>query len=402
MAPTNSIVLGVTGSIAVYKAVELASKLTQEGNAVDVVMTTAAQEFVKPLSFQRVTNRPVVTDMFAPPAEINSWHIALAERADLIVIAPATANTIAKLAAGIADNILCATVLATKAPVLISPAMNVNMYQNTITQENIAKLNKRGFLFVGPAYGRLASGIQGLGRFADLEDILGAIHQAMGYGGNLSRRKVVVSAGGTREPIDPVRHIGNRSSGKMGYAIAEAARDRGAEVVLVTAPTTLKPPGGVQLVQVETNAEMFDAIQQNVADADVLIMAAAPADYRARSVSKAKIKKGKGPVTLELVENPDIISEVKGDFVRVGFAAESENVVKNATKKLKNKNLDLIVGNDISLPDSGFDADTNRVVLIDRAGHTTELPVLPKSEVAHRVLDKVVAMLPERRKSRSK
>jgi phosphopantothenoylcysteine decarboxylase/phosphopantothenate--cysteine ligase len=402
MTPSNTIVLGVTGSIAAYKAVELASKLTQESTAVDVVMTEGAQAFVTPLTFRSVTHRPVVTEMFDLASEFSVEHVSLAERADLVIIAPATANTIAKLATGIADNILCSTVLATKAPVLISPAMNVNMYENTITQENISRLKKRGFIFVGPTYGRLASGIQGLGRFADLEEIMGAIHQAMGYGGNLARRKIVVSAGGTREPIDPVRHISNRSSGKMGYAVAEVARDRGAEVILVTAPTALKPPSGVQLVQVETTAEMLNAIEQNVTDADVLIMAAAPADYRPRTIAKTKIKKGKGPVSLELVENPDIISEVKGDFIRVGFAAESENVVKNAADKLKSKNLDLIVGNDISSPDSGFDADTNKVVLIDRSGNTNELPLMSKSEVANRILDKVVAMLPERRKTRSK
>ena len=400
MAPTNSIVLGVTGSIAAYKAVELASKLTQEGSAVDVVMTGAAQEFVKPLSFQRVTSRPVITDMFAPPAELNSWHIALAERADLIVIAPATANTIAKLAAGIADNILCSTVLATKAPVIIAPAMNVNMYENSITQDNIARLKKRRFTFVGPAHGRLASGIYGLGRFVDIEEILGAIHQALGIGGNLSRRKIVVSAGGTREPIDPVRHIGNRSSGKMGYAIAEAARDRGAEVVLVTASTALKPPSGIGVVPAETTKEMLAAIAEATKKADVLIMAAAPADYRPKEVSKRKIKKGEGGITLELVKNPDILNELQGNFIRIGFATESEDLVKNATAKLKSKNLDLIVANDITSPDSGFDADTNRAVLIDRMGNAVELPLMSKSELAHKILDKVVAMMPERRKSR--
>jgi phosphopantothenoylcysteine decarboxylase/phosphopantothenate--cysteine ligase len=400
MSPSNTVVLGVTGSIAAYKAVELASKLTQEGMNVDVVLTDAAQEFVTPLTFRGVTQRQVVTDMFDPASEYSVEHVSLAERADLVVIAPATANTIAKMAVGIADNILLSTVLATKAPVVVAPAMNVNMYENPVTQDNIARLKKRGFIFVGPAYGRLASGIQGMGRFVETEEILGAIHQALGIGSNLSRRKIVVSAGGTREPIDPVRHIGNRSSGKMGYAIAEAARDRGAEVVLVTAPTAIKPPSGVEVVQVETTMEMLTAIAEAIEKADVLIMAAAPADYRPRNVSKKKIKKVKDTTTLELVRNPDILTELQGNFIRIGFSTESEDLIQNATEKLKRKNLDLIVANDITSPDSGFDADTNKAALIDRVGNVIDLPLMPKSELAHKILDKVVAMLPERRKSR--
>lgn len=400
MSLSNTVVLGVTGSIAAYKAVELASKLTQEGTSVNVVLTDAAQQFVTPLTFRSVTQRQVVTDMFDPTSEYSVEHVSLAERADLVVIAPASANTIAKLAAGIADNILCCTVLATKAPVVIAPAMNVNMYENRITQDNIARLKKRGFIFVGPAYGRLASGIHGLGRFVEIEELLGAIHQALGIGGNLARKKIVVSAGGTREPIDPVRHIGNRSSGKMGYAIAEAARDRGAEVVLVTAPTALKPPSGVEVVPVETTKEMLAAIAEAIEKANVLIMAAAPADYRPKNVSQKKLKKGESSITLDLVKNPDILTELQGNFVRVGFAAESEDIIANATEKLKRKNLDLIVANDITSPDSGFDADTNKVVFIDRTGNVVELPLMSKSELAHKILDKVVAMLPERRKPR--
>jgi phosphopantothenoylcysteine decarboxylase/phosphopantothenate--cysteine ligase len=284
--------------------------------------------------------------------------------------------------------------------VIIAPAMNVNMYENSITQDNIVRLKKRGFIFVGPVYGRLASGIHGRGRFVETEELLGAIHQALGIGGNLARKKIVVSAGGTREPIDPVRHIGNRSSGKMGYAIAEAARDRGAEVVLVTAPTALKPPSGVEVVQVETTKEMLTAIAEAIEKANVLIMAAAPTDYRPKNVSQKKIKKGESSITLDLVKNPDILTELQGNFVRVGFAAESEDVIANAKEKLKRKNLDLIVANDITSPDSGFDADTNKVVLIDRIGNVVDLPLMSKSELAHKILDKVVAMLPERRKSR--
>ncbi len=402
MIRDKTIVLGVTGSIAAYKAVELASKLTKDGAQVDVVMTRSAQEFVTPLTFRSVTQQPVVTEMFDLASEFSIEHVALAERADLVVIAPATANIIAKLSWGVADDMLCCTVLATKAPVIVAPAMNVNMYENVVTQENIARLKERGFKFVGPAYGRLASGDWGLGRLAEIDDILGAIHQVLGRGGDLAGRRIVVSAGGTQEPIDPVRHIGNRSSGKMGYALAEAARDRGAEVVLVSAPTALTLPVGVEVIPVQTTLQMRDAIANAVANADALVMAAAPADYRPAAMAPRKIKKGKGALTLELVENPDIISEVKGDFVRVGFAAESENLVENAKEKLKKKNLDLIVANDITATDSGFGADTNRVVLIDRSGNVASLPLLPKSEVAHKILDKVAELLPRRKRRKAK
>ena len=394
MVRDKTIVLGVTGSIAAYKAVELASKLTQEGAKVDVVMTQSAQEFVTPLTFRNITQRPVVTRMFDLASEFSVEHVALAERADLVVIAPATANTIAKLAGGIADDMLCCTVLATKAPVIVAPAMNVNMYENQVTQENIARLQGRGFTFVGPTYGRLASGAWGLGRLAEIDDILGAIRQALGRGGDLAGRRIVVSAGGTQEPIDPVRHISNRSSGKMGYALAEAARDRGAGVVLVSGPTTLNPPVGVEVVRVQTTIQMRDAIADAAGKADALLMAAAPADYRPAAIAETKIKKGREKLTIELVENPDIISEVKGDFIRVGFAAESENLVDNAKEKLKRKNLDLIVANDITAADSGFAVDTNRVVIIDRSGKVETLPLLSKSEVAHRVLDRVAELLP--------
>jgi phosphopantothenoylcysteine decarboxylase/phosphopantothenate--cysteine ligase len=271
--------------------------------------------------------------------------------------------------------------------------MNVNMYENQVTQENIARLKGRGFTFIGPAYGRLASGAWGFGRLAEIDEILGTIHQVLGRGGDLAGRRIVVSAGGTQEPIDPVRHIGNRSSGKMGYALAEAARDRGAEVVLVSAPTALAPPVGVGVVQVQTTLQMRDAIANAATNADALLMAAAPADYRPAAIAEGKIKKGAEPLTLELVGTPDIFSEVKGDFIRVGFAAESEDLVGNATEKLKKKNLDLIVANDITATDSGFGADTNRVVIIDRSGKVESLPLLAKTEVAHRILDKVVELL---------
>ena len=397
MVRDKSIVLAVTGSIAVYKAVELASQLTKGGAKVDVVMTEAAQEFVTPLTFRAITQRAVVTEMFDPASEYSVEHVALADRADLVIIAPATANVIAKLAGGIADDMLGCTVLATKAPIIMAPAMHTNMYQNQVTQENIAKLKKRGFTFVGPSYGRLASGAVGPGRLADIEEIMGTIRQVLGRAGDLTGKRIVVSAGGTQEPMDPARHIGNRSSGKMGYAIAEAARDRGASVVLVSAPTTLAPPAGVEVIQVQTTLQMRDAIVKASTKADALLMAAAVSDYRPKTEAKKKIKKEVANLSLELVRNPDIISEAKGDFVRVGFAAESENVAQNAKEKLEQKKLDLIVANDITATDSGFGADTNRVIIIDRQGKAKRLPLLSKSEVAHKVLDRVVELLSRKR-----
>ena len=392
MIRDKHVVLGVTGSIAAFKAVDLASKLTQEGAKVDVIMTDSAQELVTPLTFRSITRRAVATDMFDAESEWTVGHIALASRADVVAIAPATANTMAKLACGIADDMLSCTVLATRAPVVLAPAMHTNMYQNPVTQENVAKLKERGFVFVGPVYGRLASGQRGPGRFAEVEDILGTIRQVLGRSGNLAGRRIVVSAGGTREPIDPARVIGNRSSGKMGYAIAEAARDRGADVVLVSAPTALRPPVGMEVVQVETTIEMRDAVVAASANADALVMAAAPADFRPTATADSKIKRKGDKLTLELVENPDILGAVGDGIIRVGFAAESDNVVQNATEKLKRKGLDLIAANDITASDSGFDVDTNKVVLVDRDGNAEDLPLMSKYDVANHLLDRLVAM----------
>ena len=394
MVKDKTVVLGVTGSIAAYKAAELASKLTQAGAKVDVVMTKCATEFVTPLTFRSITHRPVATDMFANPDEYDIEHIALAERAEVVVIAPATANIMAKLAAGIADDMLCCTVLATKAPVVLAPAMNVHMWENAITQENLTKLRNRGFKIVEPGYGALACGETGKGRLADVEDILAAIRRILDRKSDLAGKHVVVTAGGTQEPIDPVRLICNRSSGKMGYALAEAARERGAKVTLISAPTTLPAPDGVEMVQVQTALQMREAVLKAVPGADALIMAAAVADYRPATAAKSKLKKEEFPLMqLELIRNPDIISEVKGNLIKVGFAAESENAVQNATVKLKNKGLHLIVANNITEVGSGFGSDTNKVVLIDARGNVDELPLMPKSEVAHRILDKVVSLL---------
>jgi phosphopantothenoylcysteine decarboxylase/phosphopantothenate--cysteine ligase len=332
--------------------------------------------------------------MFEPASEFSPEHISLAEAADAVLIVPATANVIAKLAAGIADDMLCCTVLATEAPVIVAPAMNVNMFQNSVTQDNLAKLKARGFTVVAPAYGRLASGKTGWGRLAEAEEIIGTVQQVLGRRRDLAGKRLVVTAGGTQEPIDPVRHIGNRSSGKMGYAMAEAARDRGAAVSLITAPTSLPEPAGIKVVHIKTAVQMKDAVTRVVAQADALIMAAAVADYQPKKVTKTKIKKEKSSsLTLELVRTPDILTEVKGGFLKVGFAAESENLVANAKQKLEKKQLDLIVANDITDTKSGFGVDTNKVTLIDRTGNVEKLPRLTKREVADRILDKVVLLL---------
>jgi phosphopantothenoylcysteine decarboxylase/phosphopantothenate--cysteine ligase len=387
----KTVVLGVTGSIAAYKAVDLASKLTQAGARVDVIMTESATEFISPLTFRNITGRPVVTSMWDSESEYSVEHVALAEAADIVVIAPATANIIAKLACGIADDMLSCIVLATKAPIIIGPAMNVNMYQNQVTQENISKLKGRGFTFISPEYGRLASGKIGVGRLADVEEILATIYRVLGENGDLAGTRIVVTAGGTQEAIDPVRCLTNCSSGKMGYAIAEAARDRGADVVLITAPCAISVPYGINVSNVITAEGMFKAVKKETAKADVLIMAAAVADYRPAKASASKIKREQvSSLALELERTPDILGQVKGSFMRVGFAAETENLVVNAKKKLKDKQLDLIVANDITIPDCGIGADANKVVIINSAGRVEELPLLPKKEVADRILDKVV------------
>ena len=394
MLTDKTIVLGITGSIAAYKAAEIASKLTGDDAKVEVIMTEAATKFITPLTLRSITHRPVVTDMFEPASEFSLEHISLAEAADVVLIAPATANVIAKLAAGIADDMLCCTVLATEAPVIVAPAMNVNMFQNSITQDNLAKLKARGFTIVDPAYGRLASGKIGWGRLTKVEKIIDTVQQVLDRRRDLVGKRIVVTAGGTQEPIDPVRHIGNRSSGKMGYAMAEAARDRGAAVSLITAPTSLPEPVGIKLTHIKTAIQMKDAVTKTMAQVDALIMAAAVADYQPKRVVKTKIKKEKSSsLTLELARTPDILTEVKGGFLKVGFAAESENLVANARRKLEKKQLDLIVANDITDSSSVFGADTNKVTLIDRNGKMDKLPLLTKREVADRILDKVVGLL---------
>jgi phosphopantothenoylcysteine decarboxylase/phosphopantothenate--cysteine ligase len=393
----RTVVLGVTGSIGAYKAVDLASRFTQAGFRVDVVMTESAQKFVAPLTFRNLTGRPVVTNMWDLASEFSVEHVALAEAADVVLIAPCTANMIARMASGIADDMLTCTVLATSAPVVIAPAMNDNMWANKITQENVEKLKKRGFTLVGPACGRLASGKTGTGRLTSLDDIYAAVMKVLGRKGDLTGRHIVVTAGGTQEPVDPVRCLTNRSSGKMGYAVAEAARDRGASVTLVSAPTALPKPPGITNVDINTAEEMLKAVQQAVKGADALIMAAAVADFRPARASSKKIKRQDlSDLTLELEKTPDILAQVKGDFIRVGFAAESNNIIANAKDKIARKSLDLIVANDITAPGCGFGTDTNRVSIIDAKGKVENLEMLPKRDVADKLLDRVTHLLKKR------
>ena len=387
--PERNLVLGVSGSIAAYKAVDLASKLTQAGVAVHTVMTENATKLVSPLSFSAITGRPATVDTFAAEKRFSIGHISLAELADAVLIAPATANVIGKIACGIADDLLTSTVIASRAPLIIAPAMHTAMWENPATQANVETLRKRGVVFVGPAVGRLASGGFGRGRFAPLGEILGVTLKALGRGGDLSGRRIVVTAGGTREEIDPVRFIGNRSTGRMGYAIAAAARDRGAEVVLISGPTELPRPSGVEVIEAISASDMYAAVRSAL-PADSLIMAAAVADYTPVERAEGKIKKGDGKLILELERTDDILKSVPDVKVKVGFAAESEDLIENAKGKLIEKKLDFIVANDVG----GFGSEENRVTIIDRAG-VEELPLLPKREVAERILDRVVRLLGE-------
>lgn len=387
------VILGVTGSIACYKALDLASKMVQAGALVDTVMSYGATQFVTPLAFRSITHREVVTDLFDTNSTYSIEHIELAQQADIVVIAPATAHCIAKLAAGLADDPLTTTILATTAPLLVAPAMDGGMFSHPATQENLAKLRQRGVMIAGPASGRLASGLIGTGRLLETPELLGHIAYALGKDGDLAGKTIVVSAGGTMEPIDPVRVITNHSSGKMGYALAEAGRDRGAKVILVAAPTGLPDPALVEVVAAKTAQEMCDAVLERVKGADALIMAAAVADYRPTTEADQKIKKASADLTIDLAKTTDILEAATGDFVKVGFSAETQNLVSNAKIKVGSKNLDLIVANDVTDPDSGFGIDTNKVTLIDRYLNVEELPVLTKYEVGHRILDRVSKLL---------
>jgi phosphopantothenoylcysteine decarboxylase / phosphopantothenate---cysteine ligase len=401
------IILGVTGSIAAYKAADLASKLTQAGALVDVIMTEAAQQFVTPLTFQAVTGRPVYTDLWKTDSSgglpTHIAHVGLGEGADLLIIAPITANTLASLAHGLADDLLTVTALASRCPLVIAPAMDGAMYDHPATRTNIQTLLARGVVLVEPEEGRFASGLVGKGRLPETPTLLGHIRRALGREGVLAGRKVVVSAGGTREPIDPVRFISNRSSGKQGYALAQAALDAGADVALVTTVHDLPFPVGATRVPVESASEMLQAVLEYSAQADALIMAAAVADFRPQSVARQKIKKKEGTddaPTLALTRNPDILLAVKEQrgktgFPRVvvGFAAESEDLLKNARRKLEHKGLHLLVANDISAADAGFEVDTNRVIILDADGGQTPLDLTSKVFVSEAVIQRVANLL---------
>ena len=358
----KTVVLGVTGSIAAYKAADLASKLVQAGASVDVIMTTAATEFVGVSTFEALTHRPVTTGLWQAHTELSIDHVALALRADCVLIAPATANTVAKLALGIADDPLTATVLATGAPVIVAPAMDADMFASAATQRNIEALTGDGVLVAGPVSGRLASGLIGKGRLVDNEVLVGLVRQAVGRHGDYAGRRVIVSAGGTRQPIDPIRFISNRSTGKMGYAIAEAARDRGADVLLVTA-AGLSDPAGIEVVEASTVDEMRDAIVPSSSDADLLVMAAAISDFTPARISDQKIKKQDSKkMSLELTRVEDFMPLAHGRrLVKVAFAAETSNVEANARAKVAPKGAAFVVANDISEPGSGFGTDTNTV-----------------------------------------
>lgn len=392
------VALGVTGSIACYKAVDLASKLTQLGAGVDVLMTPAATRFVSPLSFRSVTGGGVFVDMFDPESETAEQHVAVARRIAGMIVAPASATTIARLAAGLAEDMVSLTALATTAPLVIAPAMDHHMWEHPATQHNLQTLQARGALVVGPEEGRLASGHSGMGRLAETAALIAALKTAMGrHGGDLVGRRIVVSAGPTREAIDTVRFISNYSSGKMGFAIAEAARDRGATVTLVAGPTALPEPWGVMTVHVESTAQMAEAVASACEGADALVMAAAPSDFRPAEVRSRKIKRTGEEIAIALTPNPDIVAGVQVEgLVKVGFAAESEDVLENAEAKVKRKGLAFIVANDVTAPGSGFGTDTNQVVFIDASGRREHLPLLPKSEVAHRILDRIVELLRQR------
>jgi phosphopantothenoylcysteine decarboxylase / phosphopantothenate---cysteine ligase len=393
------ILLGVTGSIAAYKAVEIVRELVKREAEVQVVMTEAATRFVAPLTFETLSRQPVLLDMFTLAYGSQIGHIQATASADLFVIAPATANTIARLAHGLADDFLSNIYLASRCPTLLAPAMDSDMYQHVALQENLARLRDRGVHIVGPASGELASGLVGPGRLVEPPEILAAIEGLLQPSQDLAGEAVLVTAGPTREALDPVRFISNRSSGKMGYAVAEAASRRGARVILVTGPTALPPPHGAEVVRVETAQEMYDAVLSRLDAATVVIKAAAVADYRPKRVAERKIKKDETVPEITLEPTPDILAEVgrrKGRRILVGFAAETEDLVANARKKLQRKNLDLMVANDLRQPGAGFDIDTNVVKILDAQGGVEEVPLQTKRSVGDRILDRVVELIRKR------
>lgn len=392
MLAGKKIVLGVSGGIAAYKAVDIVSRLKKAGATVKVIMTEGATKFVTPLTFRELSGNPVIHTMWDEPKSWNVEHIALASWADCFLLAPATANMIGKIANGIADDMLSTTVMATKAPVILAPAMNTNMYLNPITQQNLLKLRNFGYSILEPAIGMLACGVEGPGRLPEPQHIVDAVQNLFLLSDTLRGKKILISAGGTREPIDPVRYIGNRSSGKMGYALAQAAVQRGAEVILVSGPVSIPQPVGVKVVMVESACQMREAILAEFADCDIVIKAAAVADYRVCNQSIQKIKKTDNIFVLELEKNPDILAELgrlKTKQILIGFAAETENLIRHAVDKLQRKNADMIIANDVSQPGAGFNVDTNIVKLLYRDGRIEELTQMDKRHLAGLILDRI-------------
>jgi len=394
MLAGKNITIGVTGGIAAFKAAQLVSSLKSGGAELNVIMTRSAQEFVKPLTFQVLSGNSVRTDLFeALPGSVQ--HIELATWPDLIVIAPATANVLGKAAAGIGDDLLTTVILAASCPVLFCPAMNVNMYTNAVVQRNMKVLRSLGYEFVEPGTGRLACGTEGRGRLADLDLIIEKIESLLGPGRDMEGLTVMVTAGPTVEHIDPVRYLTNRSSGKMGYAVAGASVSRGAKTLLISGPTALKPPDGVEFISVETASQMYEAVLENYSGVDVVVKAAAVADYRPKEVSGQKIKKQDIPLSLELVRNKDILAELgqrKNKQILVGFAAETSALEKNSLQKVEGKNLDFLVANDVSQNGAGFGTDTNIVMFVYPGGNIKQMPLMDKKDLAHRILDEVLAV----------
>jgi phosphopantothenoylcysteine decarboxylase/phosphopantothenate--cysteine ligase len=391
----KSVVVGVCGGIAAYKVADVVSRLTKMGAGVDVIMTANAQKFVTPLTFRSLSHNPVAVDMFEEPAQWDIRHISLAKKADLVLIAPATANIIGKIASGIADDLLTTTVMATKAPVLIVPAMNFNMYENPIVQQNIDKLLSLGYFFMEPDTGRMAEGGYGKGRLPEPAAIADRVAQMLKPLRDMEGLRILVTAGPTRERLDPVRFISNLSSGKMGYAVAEAAVSRGADVVLVSGPVGLKCPEGAELVQVTTADDMYKAVMRYFDTCGIVIMAAAVADYRVAEVSDVKIKKTENEFMVKLVKNTDILKElgkIKGDKILVGFCAETCNLMEHAACKMDAKNLDMIVANDVTMEGAGFGTDTNIIKIMKRDGTVADLPLMSKLEAANRILDEIAGI----------
>ena len=397
MLKDKTVVIGVSGGIAVYKTLDVVSRLRKLGVNVNVIMTKSATEFVTPLSFQSLSQNYVVCDMFEDPKTWDVEHISLAKRADVFLIAPATANVIGKIANGTADDMLTTTVMATKAKVLIAPAMNTNMYENPILQRNINTLKELGYNFVEPESGRLACGDTGKGKLASPETIVDEVVKLLSKGQDLKGKSIIVTAGPTVESIDPMRYITNRSTGKMGYSIAKEAIERGADVTLITGPTNLTPPQNLKkLVKIESAKDMYEAVLANLDENDVVIKSAAVADYKPKNYSNKKIKKSDDDLVIELDRNKDIaqeIGKIKNNKILVGFAAETNDLIENASLKIKKKNLDFIVANDLTKEGAGFGVDTNIVKIIDKEGNITEYPKMKKEEVANIILDKIKELL---------